>query len=122
MPREQPELVVAVPASPGRRPGPHFAYRLAKLAAQRLGVPWRRDLLRPTRIAAEQHRLDRQRRRRNVEGLYACRGPIPSRILLVDDLITTGATATAAASALGRAGAEHIELLALARTWYRRAG
>ncbi|MBS6416955.1 MAG: ComF family protein, partial [Collinsella intestinalis] len=39
------------------------------------------------------------------------------RILLIDDVITTGATMSAAASALKAAGASHVDGLAFARVW-----
>jgi hypothetical protein len=50
--------VVAVPPSPGRRPGPHLATACARAAARRLGVPFL-PALACTRHAREQHRLPR---------------------------------------------------------------
>lgn len=109
------DAVVPLPPSPGRRPGPHLATACARLAAQRLGVP----LLRPlacTRHAREQHRLSRAERARNVIGLFACRATVPARVLLVDDILTSGATISAAAATLRAHGARQVIATLLCRT------
>lgn len=109
------DAVVPLPPSPGRRPGPHLATACARLAARRLGVP----LLLPlacTRHAREQHRLARAERARNVVGLFACRAAVPPRLLLVDDILTSGATISAAAAVLRAHGARHIIAAFLCRT------
>lgn len=106
-------VVVPVPPSPGRRSGPHLGTTLAKAIARHHGLPLRR-LLRLTRVAAEQHRLGHGERARNVQGLFASR-PAPERVLLVDDLMTSGATASAAAGALRQAGARLVDLVCVAR-------
>jgi predicted amidophosphoribosyltransferase len=58
-------------------------------------------------------------RRRNVEGAFAARrgGPVAGkRLVLVDDVFTTGATVTECARVLRRAGAARVDVLTLART------
>jgi predicted amidophosphoribosyltransferase len=107
--------VVPVPPSPGRRPGPHLGSIFARAVARRDALPLKR-LLSITRLAAEQHRLGAPQRRENVAGLFACRGRAPDYVLLVDDLVTSGATASSAAEALRAAGAKRVDLLCLART------
>lgn len=109
------DAVIPVPPSPGRRPGPHLATACARLAARRLGVPCL-PLLACTRHASEQHNLSRAERARNVVGLFTCRATPPARVLLVDDILTSGATASAAAAVLRSAGAKHITAAFLART------
>jgi predicted amidophosphoribosyltransferase len=121
MPALPPDLaagatVVAVPAAPGRRPGPHLASACARVLARRQRLPLALRLLRQVRPAAPQHQLGREERRRNVEGLFGCRGPAPARVVLVDDLCTSGATASAAAAVLRAAGARQVALAVLART------
>jgi predicted amidophosphoribosyltransferase len=107
-------VVVPVPPSPGRRPGPHLATALAAAVARRYHLPLRR-WLRQVRPAAEQHRLNRADRIRNVEGLFRAR-PLTAPVVLVDDLITSGATVIMAAAALKAAGAPQVQVVALGRT------
>jgi ComF family protein len=71
--------------------------------------------------APAQHRLGRQQRLHNLRGLFAApadrlaqlRG---ARLLLIDDVMTTGATLDAAATALRAAGAGRVDALVFART------
>ena len=117
LPHDAPEggVVVPVPPSPGRRPGPHLGSTLARAGARREHLPFRRLLI-TTRLGAEQHLLSPRERRANVVDLFQCSGPAPAYVVLVDDLITTGATASAAAAALRAAGAKRVDVLCLART------
>lgn len=108
-------IVVPVPPSPGRRPGPHLGTALARACARRYHLPLR-HLLVTTRLGAEQHRLSPAARRANVVDLFRCRKAAPPHVILVDDLITTGATASAAAAALRTGGAKRVDLVCLART------
>jgi predicted amidophosphoribosyltransferase len=82
-------------------------------------MPLRR-LLRTTRLAAEQHALGRTERARNVLGLFTTRGQVPPTVILVDDLLTSGATLSEAARALRQAGALRVLGLVLARTAGRK--
>jgi predicted amidophosphoribosyltransferase len=62
--------------------------------------------------------MTRQQRRRNVQGVFRVARPDLVRdrvILLVDDVMTTGATVSACAVKLNRAGARHVEVLTFAR-------
>ncbi len=111
-----PTLVVPVPPAPGRRPGPHLATGLARRLARRLGLPCRTGLLAATRFPAEQHALSATDRERNVADLFRCRAEVAGTVILVDDLVTSGATASAAAKALRATGAQRVLLCCLART------
>lgn len=109
-----PGLVVPIPETPGRRPGPHLATALARALARHHGLPFQR-VLRQTRRPRIQHALTAAERARNVAGIFTSR-PVPETVILVDDLLTSGATAISAAAALRAAGARRVELVCLART------
>lgn len=90
---------------------------LADLVARRRGVPLLKALRRK-RPTAVQASLAVAGRKRNVAGAFAIRPAAKlagMRILLIDDVMTTGATAGACAAALKRGGARSVSLLTLAR-------
>lgn len=111
------DVVVPVPLHWRRRWSRGFnqSELLARLTAKRCGVPMR-AALRRMRATDAQAGLSNSRRRRNVAGAFRARESLAGkRVLLVDDVMTTGATASACAAALKRAGARSVALLALAR-------
>jgi predicted amidophosphoribosyltransferase len=114
--RDGPTLV-AVPPHPLRRRSRGFdpAQLIAAALARRTGLPLRRALC---RSAAPSHQLGASRDARRDPGRlhFAARGPAPPRVVLVDDVHTTGATLHACAQALRDAGARHVGAITWART------
>lgn len=93
---------------------------LAGAISRIAGVPAVPDLLLRRRRTASQGQLSRAARRRNVRGAFAVNprraALVPGkRLLLVDDVLTSGATAAACSRTLLRAGAEAVDLLVLSR-------
>ncbi|WP_170302580.1 ComF family protein [Desulfosarcina widdelii] len=77
-----------------------------------------RDLLARNRPTPPQTGLDRRQRRINIKNAFGVSRPgesVGKRVLLVDDVLTTGATAEACATALLKDGAKRVDVLTLAR-------
>jgi ComF family protein len=92
------------------------AEELARPLAGALRLPFR-PMLRKLRETADQASLARARRARNLRGAFAVRA-VPAaagRVLLVDDVMTTGSTANECARALRRSGAAEVVVLVFAR-------
>ena len=114
--RLAPDVVTWVPAR--RRDisirGFDHAEVLARALARRLGSPCR-SLLGRRGSQPDQAGLDRARRLVNLRDAFKARESVAGRVLLVDDLVTTGATASACATALRRAGASGVDVAAVCR-------
>ena len=113
------DVIVPVPlhrARLGRR-GYNQALELAKPLAVAWRLPLAAAVLRRVRATAPQSELTAVQRRRNLRGAFvADAGAVHGRrVLLVDDVITTGSTANEAAKTLLAAGALEVRVLAAAR-------
>jgi len=113
----QVDAVVPVPLHAGRerKRGYNQAREIAVFAARELGLPVHDRLAQRTRATAEQTGLAAGARRRNLRGAFEVSGVPPLRVAIVDDVLTTGATAESLALALRRAGCRRIEVWAVAR-------
>jgi competence protein ComFC len=112
--------VTFVPPDGDRRltRGYHPAERLAVRLAAAWSLPFE-PLLGRARASRRQRGLSLAERRRNVAGAFRPRTAVSGAVLLVDDVYTTGATASAAASALRSAGARSVGVVTFARALRR---
>ncbi len=108
--------VTYVPSDADRRlrRGHNPAQRLARELGRRWQLPvvpllGRQPGVRP------QRGLPLAERRRNVRGAFVPTSPSPPALVLVDDVYTSGATVSAAASALRKSGARRVEVVTFAR-------
>jgi competence protein ComFC len=121
IPREQRfDLIIPMPLHWKKRwsRGYNQSELLAKEVARRWGVPVRK-IVRRVKPTAPQAGLTNSKRRLNVRGAFAVRKSADLkglRVLLIDDVLTTGSTASACASVLKRAGASHVAVATVART------
>jgi len=115
----RPEALVPLPLHRRRLRSRGFdqTLELAKPLARALHVPLMDDVLVRVRETAPQSRLDAAARRRNLRRAFAVRDGVtlPAHVVLIDDVMTTGATLHAAADALSRAGVGRVDAWVCAR-------
>lgn len=116
------DVVCPVPLHTVRRlsRGYNQSALLGEELARRLGLPFVSDLLVRTRDTPTQTHLSAERRRENMRGAFAANPVLwdwasGRVVLLIDDVMTTGATLSEAAGALRRAGAARVLALTVAR-------
>jgi ComF family protein len=112
-------IVTWAPTTPARRRERGFdqAELLARAVARRLGTQARSCLQR----SAGPHQTGRSANERVLGPHFSASRPVPARVLVVDDVCTTGATLAAAAAALRSGGATEVHGLVVARTPTGRA-
>ncbi len=113
------DLILPVPLHPARlrERGFNQAELLAKILSEEVSIPWRNGLER-VRYTTTQTVFDRQDRMENLRNAFRLRKRIDvrgSRVLLVDDIFTTGSTLSECARVLRKAGAQSVHAVTAAR-------
>ena len=116
------DLILPVPIHPARQRerGYNQASFIAEHVAQLLQVPCKHDLLRRTRYTGTQTRLSRTQRQHNVARAFALTPESEAlvhdaRILLIDDVLTTGSTLNSIATMLVEEGARRVDAATVVR-------
>ncbi len=115
----RPEAIVSIPLHRTRlrQRGYDQALELAKPLARTLQIPLLADALHRSKTTTAQSRLDADARQRNLRDAFivASDAAMPAHIVLLDDVMTTGATLHAAACALRHAGVRRVDAWVCAR-------
>lgn len=117
-PQVNPDIIVAVPLHWRRLRQRSYnqSLLLARELGRRLERPVASELLLRLRDTPPQQGLNARERARNLNGAFICNGKLHGeRVLLVDDVMTTGATAVACSRALLEAGAADVRVAVVAR-------
>lgn len=117
---EIPDIITWVPVSKQRKRerGYDQAYLLAESVSRKLGIPVVSTLKKAVHNTTQSSIKDKEARKANVLGVYEVTAPkaaIGKRILLIDDVFTTGATISECSRMLLTAGAENVSCAVFAR-------
>lgn len=113
-----PRCLIPVPLHPARlaERGFNQALEIGRPIRKALGIPIAPRLVRRVKATATQSLLPAERRAGNLRGAFAVTGgTVPEHVAILDDVLTTGATAGELARVLKRAGAKKVEVWVVAR-------
>lgn len=116
---DPPELLIPVPLHPSRLRGRGYnqSLELARPLSRRFGIPLNYNLCSRIRATPHQLSLKKKDRVRNVRGGFRVSGQLDTpHVALIDDVVTTGATASELTRLLKKNGAERVDVWAVART------
>lgn len=121
-PLRQYGLVAAVPPSPDSRRSYNVPDLLAKNLAEYLGAQYEEGILSKIRSTGKQESKSAKQRLQEIKGTYRVQNPQlveGRRVLLVDDVITTGGTVSECAKMLLQAGANEVFAVSVAETQFK---
>jgi ComF family protein len=107
------KLVIPVPLHRSRER--ERGFNQAELIAARLGLPVATRILKRRKNTPSQTGLSRNERKRNLASAFEVISEVKGRVIVVDDVYTTGSTMNEIARTLKRSGAERVEVLTVAR-------
>lgn len=113
------DALLAMPLDPQRlrERGFNQAHELGRYLAKVYRLPLiTAQVDREVRVK-HQTNLTLEQRAKHIKGVFRVKGPLPARIALIDDVMTSGASLRELALTLKKAGVEHIETWVLARTY-----
>lgn len=111
------DAVIPIPLYFRRRAfrGFNQAEEIGKMVGESLGIPLLTDTLKKRKATAPQALQVFTQRRDNVVGSFVVKGRVPQRVLLLDDVVTSGSTVIEAAQTLKKAGVQKVYVVSLAR-------
>ncbi|KJV06304.1 ComF family protein [Methylocucumis oryzae] len=119
-----PELILPVPlhGQRYRERGFNQALEIARIVATELKLPIDFYSCKRNRPTEQQTQLTAKKRRQNIKHAFSVVKPLPAKhIALLDDVMTTGATADELTKTLKNQGVERVELWVCARAWYKKS-
>ena len=115
---KKPDLLIPVPLHPNRyqQRGYNQSIELARPVAQKLHIPLALDVCTRVRSTQAQSRLSAKDRQRNIKGAFYMRTAVQAdHIAIIDDVITTGSTASEMAKVLSQQGIRRVDVWACAK-------
>ncbi|QFY42501.1 ComF family protein [Candidatus Methylospira mobilis] len=114
----KPDCLIPVPLHPARyrQRGFNQSLEIARTLSKQLSIPLAFDNCVRIRKTQSQAELHANERRANLKGAFACKARLScKRVAIIDDVVTTGTTVNELAGVLRKAGAEQVQVWAVAR-------